>query len=81
MPVQDVSRTQLEQLLSDDASALLDALMSFIPMGLTIAEPRDVRIVRVSEAGAAPLGRSRDAVEVSSWTRGDIEPLLTQALP
>lgn len=63
MPVQDVSRTQLQALLSDDASALLDALMSFIPMGLTIAEPPDVRIVRVSDAGAVLLGRPRNAVE------------------
>lgn len=50
-------------MLSGDASALLDALMSFIPMGLTIAEPPDVRIVRVSDAATALLGRARDQIE------------------
>lgn len=50
-------------MLSGDASALLDALMSFIPMGLTTAEPPDVRIVRVSDAATALLGRARDQIE------------------
>jgi PAS domain S-box-containing protein len=63
MTIGDIARSELHQLLSGDAASLFDALMAYLPMGLTIAEPPDVRILRVSNSGLALLGRSRERFE------------------
>lgn len=54
---------ELEKLLSGGAGALLDALMAYAPVGITIARPPDVKILRVSDAGSRLLQRSRETLE------------------
>lgn len=56
-------RSALNDLLCGDAGSLLDSLMSFLPLGLTIADAPDVRILRVSDAGADLLGLPRSYLE------------------
>lgn len=45
------------------AAPLLDAILSQVPVGLTIATAPDVEIVRVSDYGSRLLGRHRHALE------------------
>lgn len=49
------------------AQALLDALMRYLPSGLTVAEGEDAHIVSVSEYGAGLLQRPRDALQGISF--------------
>ncbi|MCU0893237.1 MAG: PAS domain-containing protein [Rhodospirillales bacterium] len=46
-----------------EAERLLDALMTYVPAGVTIAAAPDVRIVRVSDYGSRLLGRPRAQLE------------------
>lgn len=46
-----------------EAERLLDALMRYVPAGITIATAPDVRIVRVSDYGSRLLGRPRAQLE------------------
>lgn len=63
MPADQNAGSELAELLSGDAAALFDSLMACLPIGLTLAEPPDARILRVSDAGCGLLGRERESVE------------------
>lgn len=54
---------ELDRLLDGSAAALLDALMTHVPLGITIARAPDVEILRVSDAGSALLQRPRSSLE------------------
>lgn len=58
-----VADNSLDALMQGSAGALLDALMAYVPSGITIAAAPDVRILRVSDAGAALLARPREQLE------------------
>jgi two-component sensor histidine kinase len=45
------------------ASQLLEAIMTYVPIGLTVALGPEARIVRVADHGARILGRPRSALE------------------
>lgn len=55
--------SKLNALLEGSGAALLDALMTHVPVGITIARAPDVEIIRVSEAGTRLLQRPRNRLE------------------
>lgn len=57
----------LEDLLagSSEARAVLDAIFSSIPSGLTIASAPNVEILRVTDTGAPIVKRSRSVLALS----------------
>jgi two-component sensor histidine kinase len=58
-----LSSDDLDSLFNGPAGQLLDALMRYLPAGLTIARVPDVEIVRVSNAGAKLLQRPKTELE------------------
>lgn len=58
-----LSSEDLDGLIDGPAGQLLDALMRYLPAGLTIARVPDVEIVRVSDAGAKLLQRPSTELE------------------
>lgn len=60
-----LARREAEQRAAEAEAAkrLLDGLMRYVPEGITIAEPPDVKILRVSEYGRNLTGRSHEELE------------------
>lgn len=58
-----IAAAQLQSETSEEKGRLLDALMAYVPEGITIADAPDVRIRQVSEYGRKLTGRSSDVIE------------------
>ena len=59
----DISDRQLAKQEAQEGKQILDALMEYVPEGITIADAPDVTIRRVSRYGQQLTGRSPDVIE------------------
>ncbi|CAN1211581.1 histidine kinase dimerization/phosphoacceptor domain -containing protein [Tumidithrix helvetica PCC 7403] len=61
--VKDINDRKLAEQEAQESKRILDALMEYIPDGITIADAPDVNIRRVSKYGEQLTGRSREVLE------------------
>jgi PAS domain S-box-containing protein len=87
----DITAHKRAQAEAQEGKRILDALMDYIPEGITIADAPDVTIRRVSKYGEHLTGRSRDILEdiavdqhVQAWgifQADGITPATNEELP
>jgi two-component system, sensor histidine kinase and response regulator len=60
---QSINEVKLREREARERGRILDAMMDYIPMGITIADAPDVTIRRVSRYGKQLIGRSSEQIE------------------